>query len=124
MARLSDSGKAVAWRRRIRRFARSALTVARFCEEEGVSTVSFYRWRKRLAKQPTSRTTKPPQPNIGQTPAFQAVRVTTSAIASMSIHLPGGTRVDVPMENLDAIRAVLAELVRQDATPDRGASPC
>ena len=70
------------------------------------------------------RAGKPRQPNIDQAPAFQAVRVTTPLIAPMTIHLPGGTRVDVPMENLDALRTVLAELVRQDATPGRGASPC
>ena len=51
MARSSDSPKVVAWRRRVRRFGRSGLTVVRFCEEEGVSTASFYRWRNRLAGQ-------------------------------------------------------------------------
>ena len=51
MARSSDSGKAAAWRRRVGRFEHSGLTVASFCEQEGVSTASFYRWRNRLADQ-------------------------------------------------------------------------
>ena len=46
MARSSDSGKVVAWRGRIRRFGRSGMTVVRFCRKEGVSTASFYRWRR------------------------------------------------------------------------------
>ena len=108
MARVSDSGKAVAWRRRVRRFGRSALTVARFCEHEGVSTASFYRWRSRLADQ------RPPTRGVDQTPAFQAVRV-TRADTPVSIQLPGGARVEVPAENLDAVRAVLGELLQQNA---------
>ena len=126
MARSFDSGKAVAWRRRVRRFGRSGLTVVRFCEQEGVSTASFYRWRNRLAdKGPATRnadsrhwaTTN----GVVQTPAFQPVRV-TGAEAPISIKLPGGVRVEVPAENLDAVRAVLGELLRQDATRDRGGS--
>ena len=125
MARSFDSGKAVAWRRRVRRFGRSGLTVVRFCEEEGVSTASFYRWRNRLADQgPTTRnadarrwaTTDGVVP-----PSFQAVRV-TGAAASISIQLPGGVRVEVPADNLDAVRALLGELLRHDATLDRGGS--
>ncbi len=54
---------------------------------------------------------------------FQPVRV-TGAETPISIQLPGGVRVEVPAENLDAVRAVLGELLRQDATPDRGESSC
>ena len=125
MARSSDSPKAVAWRRRVRRFEHSGLTVVRFCKEEGVSTASFYRWRNRLADQGL------PMRNAGarrwattggvSPPAFQPVRV-TGAEAPISIQLPGGVRVEVPAENLDAVRAVLGELLRHDATLDRGGS--
>jgi len=103
MARSSDSRKAVAWRRRVRRFGRSGLTVARFCRQEGVSTASFYRWRNRLADQ------RPPTRGVDHASAFRAVRVTPAA-TPISIHLPGDVRVEVPLENLDAVRAVLAQL--------------
>lgn len=36
------------WVRRMARFARSNQSVVRFCDDEGVSTPSFYQWRKRL----------------------------------------------------------------------------
>ena len=42
MARSSDSRKARTWEARMGRFARAGLTVGRFCEQEGVSTASFY----------------------------------------------------------------------------------
>ena len=122
MARSSDSPKAVAWRRRVRRYGCSGLTVVRFCKEEGVSTASFYRWRNLLAERPIQ--------SSDQTPTFQAVRVTackpaeTGADTPVSIQLPGGMRVEVPTHNLDVVRAVLAELLRANATPQRGDASC
>jgi hypothetical protein len=38
------------WRSLLSRFARSALTVARFCQEEGICPASFYRWQALLGK--------------------------------------------------------------------------
>ena len=37
------------WQLLIERAERSALSIAAFCQAEGVSTASFYAWRKRLA---------------------------------------------------------------------------
>jgi len=108
MARSSDSGKAVAWRRRVRRFDCSGLTIARFCEQEGVAKASFYRWRNKLAD---------------QMPAFQAVRITQPDMP-VAIRLPGGVRIEVPTHNLDAIRAVLGELLRANVTRERGDASC
>ncbi len=127
MARSSDSPKGVAWRRRVRRYGCSGLTVVRFCKEEGVSTASFYRWRNRLAEQglPTRNADarRTATTGVEQRPVFQPVRV-RRAETPISIQLPGGVRVEVPAENLDAVRAVLDELLRQDATLDRGDSRC
>ena len=122
MARSSDLGKAVAWRRRVRRFERSGLTIARFCRQEGVSKASFYRWRKKLAQRPMQ--------GGDQTPTFQTVRVATriptqiGTDVPVSIQLPGGVRIEVPTHNLDAVRAVLAELLRANRTPQRGDASC
>ena len=113
MARSFDSPKVVVWRRRMGRFGRSGLTIVLFCAEEGVSTASFYRWRRRL----TDR-----QPIKGGA-AFRSVRITPGG-GPISIQLPGGVRLEVPTENLDAVRAVLSELLRPGATLDRGGSSC
>ena len=128
MARCSDSGKAAAWRRRVGRFEHSGLTVASFCEQEGVSTASFYRWRNRLVDhQTTDRSSDARQvarpDGVGDSPTFRPVRVAPTH-ATVSVQLPGGVRVEVPAENLDAVRVVLGELVRQDAPPNRGGSSC
>ncbi len=120
MARSSDSGKAVAWRRRVRRLERSGLTIARFCRQEGISEASFYRWRNKLAQRPTQ--------GGDRTTAFQTVRVATCIPTQtdmpVSIQLPGGARIEVPTHNLDVVRAVLAELLRANTTPQRGESSC
>lgn len=117
MVQSSDLGKATVWRQRLRGFGRAGMTVVGFCEAEGVSTASFYRWRKRLGQQRT------PTSNGDQTPTFQAVRV-TPANAPVSIRLPGGARIEVPTTNLDVVRTVLGELLRQDTTTGRGESRC
>lgn len=42
--------KADEWRERIAEQARSGLSIKQFCQERGVTTWSFYDWRKRLRK--------------------------------------------------------------------------
>ena len=37
------------WRERLRRFERSGLSVAEFCQAESVSAWSLYNWRRRLS---------------------------------------------------------------------------
>ena len=127
MAGFSDSGKIVAWRRRFRRFGTAGTTVARFCEKEGVSTASFYRWRKRLADRPATGGADARRKNAAEdarhSPVFQTVRIATPN-APIAIHLPGEVRIDVPTEDLDAVRAVLGEVLRQDALQNREDATC
>ena len=116
MARISGFDKAAAWRRRIRRFEKSGMTVERFCTHEGVSASSFYRWRKLLDEGDTVR-------RVGngnkRSSAFRAVRV-TPGIAAVTAQLPGGIRLEVPAGDLDAVRVVVDELLQYDC----GKSPC
>ena len=46
--RRADHGKHCEWSERIRQRQESGLTVADFCEWEGVSVASFYNWQKRV----------------------------------------------------------------------------
>jgi hypothetical protein len=48
MASRQDVQKRRTWEVRFGRFRASGLTVARFCEQEGVSAHSFYYWTKRV----------------------------------------------------------------------------
>ncbi len=45
-----QSSKEVEWKRRLVRFAASGQPVRQFCQAEGVSAASFYRWQGLLSK--------------------------------------------------------------------------
>ncbi len=48
MGRRADDGMRDEWIERLRRRDTSGLTVATFCEWEGVSVAAFYSWQKKL----------------------------------------------------------------------------
>ena len=48
MARQKNVSTERMWRDRLRRFRQSGVTVAEFCDHEGLSTASFYVWQRRL----------------------------------------------------------------------------
>jgi hypothetical protein len=52
MAHPKDLGLEHTWRLRLRRQAASGLSNPDFCSREGVSSASFYAWRRRLAAPP------------------------------------------------------------------------
>jgi transposase-like protein len=86
------------WRRAVGRQACSGGSIAAFCEAEGVSTASFYAWRKRLwnlgrrqrrGGDPTPRlvpltVAPPPQEQL------------TAALPRVEVVLPSGVRLCVP----------------------------
>ena len=59
MGRRADDGNRREWVARLQRRRESGLTVAEFCEWDGVSVAAFYKWQKTLCdtKSPRSSTT-------------------------------------------------------------------
>jgi len=104
MARGSAGKAQQRWQERLARFESSGLTVEAFCLEEQVSTASFYHWRRRLANIGSSA-----QPTADAQPLFQAVHV-SAVTAVLSIQLPNGTKLQVPADQLDLARVVVAQL--------------
>jgi hypothetical protein len=97
------------WQQRLQRFRDSGLSVADFCDREGVSTASFYAWRRRLRLDPT-----PPAPD---TPRLVPVRlVTPPASGPVELLLPSGVILRLsPDCDLAWLRQLLALL---------GVAPC
>lgn len=114
MPRYSTDATRRLWRQRLTRFGRSGLPVARFCAQEGVSVASFYNWRKKLAPGGGRQ-----RSGDHRHAAFRPLTV-VPAPSGVSIHLRCGTRIEIRAEDLDAVRAVVAEVVR--ARSDDG--PC
>jgi len=98
---------ATIWRRRLERIEESGLSVVRFCDEEGCSPASFYQWRKRLAEGDRGAAGEE-----DSRPGFQQITVTVGR--PLMIELASGIRIDVPTENLEAVRAVVSEIVRAE----------
>ena len=138
MARRSDSEKHAEWRKRLGRFSRCGLTVARFCSGERVSVASFYYWRRKL-QQAARRGRMPARPGVFRqvavVPAPPAMVSAAPAVASaasagdpgaptVSIQLPCGTRIELGAEHVDAVRAVVGEVARAYRGPKAGIPSC
>lgn len=98
------SGRAEFWRELIERQTCSELTVRNFCEFEGVSTASFYNWRRRLAEP------------VEEIPAFVPINVTQPETppsleivlsADVTIRVPEGTARQTIVDALAAVEAAL-----------------
>jgi hypothetical protein len=115
-------GKYELWRRRMGRYQRSGLTVAEFCASEGVSAPSFYQWRKRFAQVSAHPQDEPvvAKHRRQAVPAFQQLALATQA-GRVVVELGSGVRLELPAENVELVRAVVAELVRAESR-QRGGS--
>lgn len=73
------------WRRQIQRQQDGSLSIAEFCRRLGVSTVSFYAWKRRFREAPASPLTserpaaKPAAVNGDPAPAFLPVSMLEAA---------------------------------------------
>ncbi len=128
MARRCDSEKHAEWRKRLGRFSRCGLTVARFCSGERVSVASFYYWRRKL-QQAARRGRMPARPGvfrqIAVVPAPPAmVSAASAGDPTVSIQLPCGTRIELDAEHVDAVRAVVGEVVRAYRGPKASIPSC
>ena len=141
MLRGSNPVKAQEWTDRLLRFQNSGVTVARFCEGEGVSAPSFYHWKRKLRDRlpPQSPAAKPGRAAqakragrrrvipTNKRSAFQTVQLVSSSTPQVShpalaVCLSGGIQVQVA-DNLPAIEAVMRELMNIEKERS-GAASC
>jgi transposase len=116
MARSVDSVKRRLWEQRLRRFKQGYLTVAAFCQVEGVSVPSFYHWRKVLNRTAGDADIRSPAtPSFGRSSAVgkQAfIPVEVIPATTIEIHLPNGARLMIPAGDGAALQAVVAAVGR------------
>ncbi len=117
--------KLVEWRERLRRFEVARLSVTAFCAAEGVSTPSFYQWRKRLGQVATRRRSPGGKAIRRPTRAGQAFqRLVVTPAAPIALRLPGGVHVEFAAAELEAVRELVAELLRVGHTLEREERRC
>ena len=97
------------WRQRLQRFECSGLSAVAFCAKEGVSTPSFYAWRRRLRPSPAEQANRPAGP-LADSPRLVPVRLLTPA-AAIELLLPDGLVLRLaPGCDLDFVCTLLATL--------------
>ena len=106
MSPLPNSARIHLWLERLNRQAASPLTVADFCEREGVSFPSFYQWKRRLSPRVESTSThrqsrRPSRgnPAVAPQPRFTEL-VLSAAPATASASLPS---VSLPSVSLPSV---------------------
>jgi len=133
MGRQIDWEKRREWDDRLARRESSGLTVAEFCEWEGVSVAAFYQWRRKFSGKSESRPSPAQRASLmsrdgsvlrsplTNTSAFLPVQLTASktitdsrgpartvaAFPHIEIQLPNGVCVFVPMSDTSTLREVL-----------------
>src|SRR5664279_3103651 len=108
MAGELGSAKSREWQARFERYRLSGTTVANFCRRERVSVAAFYYWRREVGCVETART-----PRCDDRGDFTPVRLVGSS--NVQVHLPGGTRLEIPLVDCEAFERALQTLVAADA---------
>jgi hypothetical protein len=102
------------WRQRFERHRQSGKPVATFCRNEGVSVASFYQWRKKLAALDRN--------NRAAIRRNDFATVQLIASAHVSVQLPGGTCLNIPMVDAPVFETALEVILAADAQQARGAT--
>jgi hypothetical protein len=102
------------WRRQVERQEQSSFTVAEFCRRLGVSTVSFYAWKRRFREAPPVSHHQPERPSARSMP--EANGASTPAFLPVSILDAGAAgQLEIELANACIVRlkgAVDPELLR------------
>ena len=90
------------WRRQIQRQKEGSLTVAEFCRRLGVSTVTFYAWKRRLRETPPAVPLVPERPSAR--PMSEANGASTAAFLPVSILDAGAAQLEIELANACVVR--------------------
>ena len=107
MGRQSDPRKAAAWGRRLGRFGDSGLTVARFCDREGVLIAAFHYWQRKLRDASTEEAAWSLTTPLAA--HFDPVEVVSRQ--AVTIRFAGGAVMEISDDREDLVKAALRELL-------------
>ena len=100
MARLPDPAVYERWSRLIRLHDQSDLTIAAFCDSHGISTASFYQWRRKIRGQ------------TDQHGEFLAVQVSQPPRSThdVRVRFPCGTQIELNANDTDSLLLIVDRL--------------
>ena len=102
------------WRRQIQRQHDGSLTVAEFCRRLGVSTVTFYAWKRRFREAPPAFPLDPERPSDRPMPESNGASTPTFLPVSILDAGPAG-QLEIELANACIVRlkgAIDPELLR------------
>lgn len=115
-----DQAKLDLWSRRLQEFERRDCTVAVYCKELGVSTPTFYYWRRKLTDAPGRSQAKTRSKmreladkrgmrgrKSGQSKFLPVKLSAQSGVENVSFELTSGSRIEVPATAQLALASVL-----------------
>jgi hypothetical protein len=119
----SDKNRERFWRDLIERHRASGQTAVQFCEQVGVSTASFYTWKRKLTAEvaatgkkthPGGQRKKEPPAQMASLVPVQVVADPSASEAPVEVHLPGAVMVRIGSGcEEQTLRVVLAALASQ-----------
>ena len=115
-----DVQKRRTWEMRLGRFRASGLTVARFCEQEGVSPHTFFYWSKRVAITSAGTSARSSKASPVRQVGKQVPTVGGNSNAAVVRFSWNAVEVSVPAECLEAIRCLAECFHSQHAQTERG----
>jgi len=106
------------WSERLRRYARSNLTIAAFCERERVSVQSFYYWRRKLLEPGgTAGRGKSSVSRVGRAPQRQDfVPIAIRNSAAVKMRLPNGAQLWLPAGDAAILSTAIAAAGRLESS--------
>jgi transposase-like protein len=110
----SRSARREWWRRQIQRQKEGSLSVAEFCRRLGVSTVTFYAWKRRFREAPPASPLFPDRPSVRPMPEANAFSTPAFLPVSILDASPAG-QLEIELANACVVRlkgAVDPELLR------------
>jgi transposase-like protein len=128
MAKISSADRRRFWQELFAKRKALGLSVARVCQEAGVSQATFYAWRKRLqSSRQTSAAVRPRRSRTKTASPLVPVRIVpdrtdADRTRTMIVELAGAVRVQIP-PGCDA-STVQAVLQAASSLRHGGTSPC
>jgi transposase-like protein len=111
MARRRSDERRRYWSEVIRDQKASGLSISAFCRQRGVSTASFYNWRRKLAEHEQQRSDESSETTAAKFVPIEISAPPAVARAGCEVVLPDGCRIIVPTQcDADWLGEILAAL--------------